>query len=80
MQVYMWNDIPCLNQYENGLAIAFATTKEEAVYLVITYVSDNANGLFYFDEEQLEELRGQLETLEPVIHTNPMGFAQYGSG
>lgn len=77
MQVYMWNDIPSLNSYNNGVAVSLASSLEEAVELVVNFVKlqGETDQGFWFDNEALAQLKLELETLEYQVHTGPMGFA-----
>ena len=68
MKLYHWDDLDTLEQYMSGQAFALASSKEEAIDLV---VEDR--------DFESDKLRAELTEKEPAIYDSPVGFAIVGS-
>jgi len=73
LKLYYWNDVEFLAQYTNGDAFALASTKEEAIELIVN--NSDIDDRYY----SIEKCRNELKSKNPYVTEKPEGFVIYGS-
>jgi hypothetical protein len=78
VKLFYWDEVDALAQHAPGYAFALASSKEEAVALIVeTNLADWYSGT---RRELLQQrLRAELLVKEPRVISEPTGFAIFGS-
>lgn len=68
MNVYIWYDLDCLHDWDHGLAIAQAHSKEEAIELILSYHPDQVP----------DSMERELHKTEPDVYPAEFGYWMHG--
>jgi hypothetical protein len=81
LTLYVWKALPALGQFQGGIAFALASSREEAIDLILADVARAQEGIDASWESHLVwwrgQIREQLQKTEPEICTEAAGSHRF---